>query len=42
MTAFEGNTNMFDVIAKFAIILIVSEFGVLPEIAKAIEELDWT
>ena len=39
MTAFAGNTDVIDV--PYLIIVSKIEFGVMPEIVKAIEEMDW-
>lgn len=42
MTAFEGKNYDFNIPAFLRLCKILSEFGVLPEIAKAIDELEWT
>lgn len=43
MTAFEGNKqHQLDVSVRKSFRFFVIEFGVLPEIAKAVEEMEWT
>lgn len=52
MTAFEGNLNYFEIDSSYLRLIpvyffLVSiiykiEFGVLPEIAKAVDEMEWT
>lgn len=47
MTAFEGSFKSFffsyeNVVFYSAALFIPIEFGVLPEIAKAVDEMEWT
>lgn len=42
MTAFEGTLYVINELTVLKVIFCITEFGVLPEIAKAVDELEWT